>query len=147
MKTGLKKYQKTTEIFFDEASPIITIATYNTDLKNRLSAYSEKHPDLCKLVDDSEDGRLMFEIEKGRFCFRLTEPYSKERRSAASEFAKKQKHTLRKCNSKNKWHLSQRAMDLSRQIRLPRLFDAVSSVLASTEFVATKRLVSTFCSA
>ena len=44
---------------------------------------------------------------------------------------------------KIKWHLSQRAMDLSRQIRLPRLFDAVSSVLASTEFVATYRLVST----
>ena len=101
MKTGLKKSQKTTEIFFDEASPIITVSTYNTDLKNRLSAYSEKHPDLCKLVDDSEDGRLMFEIEKGRFCFRLTEPYSKERRSAASEFANKQKHKLRNHNSKN----------------------------------------------
>jgi len=56
---------------------------------------------LCKLVDDSEDGRLMFEIEKGRFCFRLTEPYSKERRSAASEFAKKQKHKLKNHNSKN----------------------------------------------
>ena len=100
-ETGLKKSQKTTEIFFDEASPIITVSTYNTDLKNRLSAYSEKHPDLCKLVDNSEDGRLMFEIEKGRFCFRLTEPYSKERRSAASEFAKKQKHKLKNHNSKN----------------------------------------------
>ena len=100
LKTGLKKSQKTTEMFFDEASTIITVSTYNTDLKNRLSAYSEKHPDLCKLVDDSEDGRLMFEIEKGRFCFRLTEPYSKERRSAASEFAKKQKHKLRNRNSK-----------------------------------------------
>ena len=101
MKTDLKKSQKTIEIFFDEASVIITVSTYNTDLKNRLSAYSEKHPDLCKLVDDSEDGRLMFEIEKGRFCFRLTEPYSKERRSAASEFAKKQKHKFRNRNSKN----------------------------------------------
>ena len=101
MKTGLKKFQKTTEIIFDDASPIITIATDNTDLKNRLSVYSERHPDLCKLVDDSEDGRLMFEIEKGRFCFRLTEPYSKERRSAASEFAKKQKHKLLNRNSKN----------------------------------------------
>ena len=45
LKTGLKKSQKTTEIFFDEANPIITVSTYNTDLKNRLSAYSEKHPD------------------------------------------------------------------------------------------------------
>lgn len=30
MKTGLKKSQKTTEIYFDEASPIITVSTYNT---------------------------------------------------------------------------------------------------------------------
>jgi len=37
-------------------------------------------------------------------------------------------------------------MDLYIQIRLPRLFDAVSSVSASTEFVATQRFVSTFVS-
>ncbi len=46
MKTGLKKSQKTTKIYFDEASPIITVSTYNTNLKNRLSAYSKKHPGL-----------------------------------------------------------------------------------------------------
>ena len=67
MKTGLKKSQKTTEIFFDEASPWITVNTYNTDLKNRLTVYSVKHPDLCRLTDDTEDGGLSFEIAKGRF--------------------------------------------------------------------------------
>ena len=96
MKTVLKKSQKTTEIFFDEASQWITVNTYNTDLKNRLTAYSKKHPDLCRLIDDYEDGGLSFEIAKGRFCFRLTEPYSDERRAAASDFAKKQKNRLRK---------------------------------------------------
>lgn len=95
MKTGLKKSQKTTEIYFDEASPIITVSTYNTNLKNRLSAYSKKHPGLCKLTDDTEDGGLTFEIEKGRFCFRLTEPYSDERRTAASKFAKSQSNNLK----------------------------------------------------
>ena len=95
MKTGLKKSQKITEIFFDEASPWITVNTYNTDLKKRLSAYAEKHPDLCRLIDDTEDGGLSFEIAKGRFCFRLTEPYSKKRRAAASEYAKKQNNLLR----------------------------------------------------
>ena len=94
MKTGLKKSQKTTEIFFDEASRWITVNTYNTNLKNRLTAYSIKHPNLCKLIGDTEDGGLSFEIAKGRFCFRLTEPYSDERRAAASEFAKKQKNSL-----------------------------------------------------
>ena len=58
MKTGLKKSQKTTEIFFDEASRWITVNTYNTDLKNRLTAYAKKHPDLCRLTDDTEDGGL-----------------------------------------------------------------------------------------
>lgn len=95
MKTGLKKSQKTTEIFFDEASPWITVNTYNTDLKNRLTIYSVKHPDLCRLTDDTEDGGLSFEIVKGRFCFRLTEPYSDERREAASKCAKKQNNRLR----------------------------------------------------
>ena len=94
-KTGLKKSQKTTEIYFDEASPIITVSTYNTNLKNRLSAYSKKHPDLCKLTDDTDDGGLTFEIEKGRFCFRLTEPYSDESRTAASKFAKSQSNNLK----------------------------------------------------
>ena len=95
MKTGLKKSQKTTEIFFDEASPWITVNTYNTDLKNRLTVYSVKHPDLCRLTDDTEDGGLSFEIAKGRFCFRLTEPYSNERRAAASKFANKQNNSLK----------------------------------------------------
>ena len=91
MKTGLNKSQKTTEILFDEASRWITVNTYNTDLKKRLTAYSVKHPDLCRLTDDTEDGGLSFEVAKGRFCFRLTEPYSDERRAAASEFAKSQR--------------------------------------------------------
>ena len=33
VKIGLKKAQKTTEIFFDEASRWIMVRTYNTDLK------------------------------------------------------------------------------------------------------------------
>ena len=60
MKTGLKKSQKTTEIYFDEASPWITVSTYNTNPKNRLTAYSEKYPKLCKQTDDTEDVGLTF---------------------------------------------------------------------------------------
>ena len=33
-------------------------------------------------------GELIFLIEKGRFSFRLTVPYTNERRKAASEYAK-----------------------------------------------------------
>lgn len=92
MRTGLHKCDKTTDIYFDEASPIVTIRTHNTDLKKRLTNYARRFPDLCKIIDDDiELGYMSFEIEKGRFCFRLTAPYSVERRMAASEQAK-EKH-------------------------------------------------------
>ena len=90
MKTGLKKHEKTTDIWFDEKDPLIHIRTHNTDLKNRLTAYSRRFPSVCKLTDsDPETGCMEFEIAKGRFSFRLTAPYSEERRQAASDYAKK----------------------------------------------------------
>jgi hypothetical protein len=36
MKTGLHKRDKTTEIYFDEANPIVEIRTHNTDLKEKV---------------------------------------------------------------------------------------------------------------
>lgn len=89
MKTGLSKKQKTTSIYFDEAIPIIEVCTYNTDLKNRLTSYAGRFPDICKLTDsDEKTGYKVFEIEKARFSFRLTAPYSEERKLAASKLAK-----------------------------------------------------------
>ena len=90
MRTGLTKKQKTTVIYYDEHSRIIEVQTHNTDLKNRLTAYSRKHPAVCKLTDvDPDTGCMEFEIRKGRFSFRLTAPYSAERRRTVSEAAKK----------------------------------------------------------
>lgn len=88
MKTGLSKKQKTTKIYFDEASSIIEVCTYNTDLKNRLTKYAGQYPGECRLIDDDENGCLTFEINKGRFGFKLTAPYSDERRKAAGQLAK-----------------------------------------------------------
>ncbi len=62
---------------------------HNTTLKKRLSAFAEKYPQCCRQIDDNEQGGLTFEIEKGRLSFRLTAPYSGERKQAASEWAKK----------------------------------------------------------
>ncbi|MPM70142.1 hypothetical protein SDC9_117095 [bioreactor metagenome] len=89
MKTGLTKRQKTTHIFFDEQSSIIEVQTHNTDLKNRLTKYAAEYLDSCKQTDDDEQGCLTFEIKKGRLGFKLTAPYSEERRKAASALAKK----------------------------------------------------------
>ena len=89
MRTGLTKKQKTTVIYFDEYGNMIEVQTHNTDLKKRLSAFALKYPECCRQIDDDEQGGLTFEIEKGRLSFRLTAPYSEERKQAASEWAKK----------------------------------------------------------
>ena len=87
MRTGLPKQKKITDIWFDEKDPLIHIRTHNTDLKKRLAAYAEQHPDVCRQTDaDPETGCMEFDIEKGRFSFRLTAPYSEERREAAVSF-------------------------------------------------------------
>ena len=87
MRTGLTKKQKTTVIYFDEYGGMIEVQTHNTDLKKRLMAFAAKHPQCCRQTDDDEQGGLTFEIERGRLSFRLTAPYSEERRRAASEWA------------------------------------------------------------
>lgn len=92
MRTGLTKQEKTTDIWFDEKDPTIHIRTHNTDLRNRLTAYAKQYPDECQRTDfDEETGCAEFEIAKGRISFRLTAPYSEERRQAASELAKQAK--------------------------------------------------------
>ena len=88
MRTGLTKKQKATVIYFDEHRRMIEVQTHNTDLKKRLTAFAAKYPQCCRQTDDDEQGGLTFEIEKGRLNFRLTVPYSEERRRAASEQAK-----------------------------------------------------------
>ena len=53
------------------------------------AAYSRRYPAICQQTDaDPETGCMEFDIEKGRFSFRLTAPYSDLRRRAASEAAK-----------------------------------------------------------
>ena len=88
MITGIKKKDKLTEIWFDETGSDVTVRTYNTDLKNRLTAYAAKYPTLCRLTDDDGCGCLTFEIDRHRFSVRLTAPYSEDRRSKAKETMK-----------------------------------------------------------
>lgn len=88
MKTGQTKRQKTTVICFDEFGDLIEVQTHNTDLKNRLMKFAVMYPEYCCQTDSNEHGGLTFEIEKGRLSFRLTAPYSEERRRASSDYAK-----------------------------------------------------------
>ena len=88
MKIGLTKRQKTTAIYFDEYGDLIEVQTHNTELKKRLSKFAAMYPDDCRQTDDDEQGGLTFEIKKGRLSFRLTAPYSAERRKTYSKNAK-----------------------------------------------------------
>ena len=88
MRTGLTKREKTTAIYFDEYGSMVEVQTHNIGLKKRLTAFAANYPECCRQIDDDEQGGLTFEIEKGRFSFRLTAPYSEERKQAASEWAK-----------------------------------------------------------
>ena len=89
MRTGLTKREKTTTIYFDEFGDLIEVQTHNTDLKKRLTAFAKEHPQCCRQIDDNEQGGLTFEIEKGRLSFRLTAPYSEERKRTERDWAKK----------------------------------------------------------
>ena len=96
MRTGLSKKQKATNIYFNESDNMIEVCTYNTALKNRLTEYAGKYPSECRLIDDDGNGCLTFEVNKGRSGFKLTAPYSEERRKAARELAKKNTKRLRR---------------------------------------------------
>ncbi|MBQ7301594.1 MAG: hypothetical protein IJW77_17345 [Clostridia bacterium] len=85
----MKKSQKETIVSFDESSERVNVFTHNTDLKKRLTKFAEDYPKLCRLIDDNGIDGMAFEVDRKRFGFRITAPYSDERKKAASELAKK----------------------------------------------------------
>lgn len=96
MRTGLTKKQKITNIYFTEADDLIEVCTYNTDLKKRLAAFAGKYTYECRQLDDDGNGCVTYEVRKGRLSFRLTPPYSEERKKAASDLAKNNTQNLRR---------------------------------------------------
>ena len=121
MRTGLTKQEKTTDIWFDEKDPLIHIRTHNTDLKKRLAAYAGQHPDQCRQTDaDPETGCMEFDIAKGRFSFRLTAPYSEERRERARQYAKKTMQLNRQKDIEMFTSVWYNSFDTERQIGLCR---------------------------
>lgn len=97
--TILLKQDKFTQIYFNEADPMMEIDTRNTNLKRRLTAYAKKHPDLCRVVSDDGERGMTFAIDKHRCTLRLTAPYSEERKQAASELAKQSGIHTKKFNT------------------------------------------------
>ena len=82
----MKKNQKFTEIYFNEADPVMQITTHNAGLKKRLQAFAAEFPELCRITE-IDGGCMSFEIDKKRCSLRLTKPYSEERLEARREAA------------------------------------------------------------
>lgn len=85
----MNKKQKFTQVYFNEAEPMMEIATHNTDLKRRLHTFAAAHPDLCRITEEDE-GSLSVEIDKRRCSLKLTAPYSEERKQQLRESGKSQ---------------------------------------------------------
>ena len=87
---GLTKYEKETIILTNEADYFYEVYTFNSALKNKLSAYAKRHPDLFSLKETTKEGSATYVVDKARLSLRLTEPYSEARKQAAREKAKAQ---------------------------------------------------------
>ena len=85
----LNKKQKFTQAYFNEADPMMEITTHNTNLKCRLRRFAEQYPELCRITEIDE-GRMSVEIDKTRCSFKLTAPYSEERKRQLRESGKAQ---------------------------------------------------------
>ena len=67
----LTKYEKETIVLFNEGEDTAHIQTYNAGLRNRLAAFSKKHPDLCRLDKTYEQGGVSYVLDKSRLSIRL----------------------------------------------------------------------------
>ena len=85
----MKKTEKFTQVYFNEADPMMEITTHNADLKRRLRRFAEQYPDLCRITEIDE-GRMSVGIDKRRCSFKLTAPYSEERKQQLRESGKAQ---------------------------------------------------------
>ena len=82
------KYEKETIILGNEADVFYEVYTYNCSLKKRLSRFSKDYPQCCKRIRSTADGSETYRIDKGRLAFRITAPYSTERKQIASKCGK-----------------------------------------------------------
>lgn len=85
----LGKYEKETILLTSEGDATYDIETFDVNLQKRLTDYSKKYPELCKLQRKNTDGSACFVIDKSRVSIRLIPPYTEQRRKAASDLAKK----------------------------------------------------------
>lgn len=63
--------------------------TYKKRLQRRLMFFAERHPENCRFKSQNNEGRMTFEIDKGRLSIHMTAQYTEESRKVFCECAKK----------------------------------------------------------
>lgn len=82
----LSKYEEETVILYNEAESTASVYTHDPKLKEKLKRLSEKYPGQIIFQTENNSGGVTYLISKK--CVLIREPYSEERRKAASERAK-----------------------------------------------------------
>jgi hypothetical protein len=79
----LTKAEQETILLTSEADNTVSVYTFNRKLKRRLSEYSQKYPELCRLVKEQQNGGVTYEIDKRRLVLRLSPPPSEKAQQAS----------------------------------------------------------------
>ena len=82
----LSKYEQETIILYNQAEPTASVYTHDPKLLEKLARLSENYPQQIQ-----PDGPNRYIVPKG--CVLVREPYSEERRRAASERARQAGYT------------------------------------------------------
>jgi hypothetical protein len=79
----LTKAEQETILLTSEADNTVSVYTFNRKLKRRLSEYSRKYPELCRLVKEQQNGGVTYEIDKRRLVLQLSPPPSEKAQQAS----------------------------------------------------------------
>jgi len=96
MNEAKEKTALCTSVGADERQSVQNTISSISALDTEINHPDENSPENFEDIDNDGNGCLTFEVNKGRFGFKLTAPYSEERRKAASELAKKNTERLRR---------------------------------------------------
>ena len=80
------RYEEETIILYNQAEQTASVYTHDPKLKEKLKRLSEKYPERIIYITENENGGVTYVVPKK--CVLIKEPYSEERRKAASERAK-----------------------------------------------------------
>ena len=80
------RYEEESIILYNEAEQTASVYTHDPKLKEKLKRLAEKHPERIIYITENETGGVTYVVPKK--CVLIKEPYSEERRKAASERAK-----------------------------------------------------------